>query len=145
MQIQYFAMEFLLSRLRDRGKLSWQVKRIRHRGRLVVKDVRDQNRTVRVATFETVDKTPVPPLRDAVLVDCTASWLSLSGTEETTEGALEDVRGYAQEWHLIPVEDREVMRLESIVGRLNKRLHDLGVVVEWLPGPTCRIPGERDD
>jgi len=138
-------MEFLLSRLRDRGKLSWQIERITHRGRLSVKDKYDQNRMVRVATFEAVDKTPIPPLRDAVLLGCTSHWISLAGTEEATEGPLQDVRLYAQGWYLTPIEDREVMRLESIVGRMNKRLRDFGVVVEWLPGPACRIPGERDD
>ena len=137
-------MEFLLSRLRDRGKLSWQIERITYRGRLSVKDKYDQNRMVRVATFEAVDKTPIPPLRDAVLLGCTSHWISLTGTEEVTEGPLQDSRHYAQGWYLVPFEEREVLRLESAIGRLNKRLYDLGVVVEWLPGGCCKIPGEQD-
>ncbi len=99
---------------------------------------------VRMATFEAFDKTPIPPLRDVVLLGCTSGWISLTGTEEVTEGPLQDSRLYAQGWYLVPFEEREVLRLERAIGRLNKRLYDLGVVVEWLPGGFCKIPGEQD-
>lgn len=137
---------YLLRFAYDRGMPIGSAKtHISARGRLQVGEQRDDRfrRNVRMATFERVDGgEAIPPLRDLQLLHLAKGSIVLTGVEEIVDGNLSRPRLCAQTWHMVPEPFEELIRVEQLLGRLTKRLREVGVDVEILPGGRMKIAGE---
>jgi hypothetical protein len=115
------------------------------RGTLSLGDQFDERfrRTVRTAEFRRVDDgEPVPPLRNAELLQWAGNCLVVTGVEEVTMDHSARPRLYAQSWQLVPEPYVELQRMTMQWSRLIDRLRQVGVHVEIRPGGEISIPGE---
>jgi hypothetical protein len=116
-------------------------------GTFVVSEQRDDQcrRQVLTAVFTRTDGDPeaIPPLREAKLLGWNGTTLAITGVEEIESGPLGTQQRVQQTWLAEPQAYGELERVESMMNRAVRRLREVGVEVEILPGGRMRIAGER--